>query len=217
MVKRVFVEAVKQEIIQEYTKNMFCTIAFLSRKHSCSPGMIRNLLTSKKIDIRGQAEAQRKIDDITENDIIRFWSKVNKGKSDDCWNWLASNKGGYGTFCFRNKQISAHRFSFVITHGDIIGDKHVLHTCDTPSCCNPKHLFLGTHLDNMEDRNVKGRAKGGSLKGEKNKRSRFKTEDILNIRKMAKEGYKQKHIAKEYNTAQAVISNIVNKKYWKHI
>jgi hypothetical protein len=86
----------------------------------------------------------------------RFWAKVQK--SDGCWEWLAcKTRTGYGHFAINGRYMSAHRTSWLMCNGDP-GDKHVLHTCDNPGCVNPAHLFLGTHADNMRDREQKGRA-----------------------------------------------------------
>lgn len=216
MVKRVFVEEIKQEIIQEYTKDVFCTIASLSRKYSCSRGMIRNLLISKKIDIRGQAEAQIKENVITEKDLKRFWKKVDVQGLDDCWEWQASQASGYGVFGFRKRRFPSHRFSYLVSHGDI-GELHVLHSCDNPLCCNPKHLFLGSHQENMTDRNKKGRASGGSLKGEESPNAKFTNNIVLKMRELYANGIKQDAIARKFNTSQTVVSGIVSRKYWKHI
>jgi DNA-binding MarR family transcriptional regulator len=69
----------------------------------------------------------------------------------------------------------------------------------------------------MEDRNIKGRAKGGSLKGEQNPLSRFTEKQIKTMRRLYLNNMKQKDIAKQFNTTQPVVSAIINKKYWKHI
>jgi hypothetical protein len=79
---------------------------------------------------------------------------------DGCWIWIKSkDEDGYGNAWHEGKKIAAHRLSFKLNVGDIPKGMFVCHTCDTPSCINPEHLFLGTPKDNTKDMINKGRAK----------------------------------------------------------
>lgn len=75
-----------------------------------------------------------------------------------CWLWLGSPNGtGYGRIYIHGKPVMAHRLSYQIKHGSIPAGKIVCHKCDTPSCINPDHLFMGTHKDNSRDMVAKKR------------------------------------------------------------
>lgn len=90
----------------------------------------------------------------------RFWEKVKKASNDECWLWLGGKTyGGYGVIGSggRHGLIRAHRLSWEIANSKIPEGLWVLHKCDNPPCVNPKHLFLGTQSDNMNDCIAKGR------------------------------------------------------------
>lgn len=107
----------------------------------------------------------------------RFWEKVEKTE-DGCWLWMFSlNKKGYGKYSIKNGWMFAHRFVWEITYGPIPDGMFVLHECDTPACCRPDHLFLGTHQDNMTDRAAKGRGLG-----EKNQNTKLTDAQVATIR-----------------------------------
>ena len=89
--------------------------------------------------------------------IDRFWEKVDK--SSECWNWLGVKSKGYGQIKVNGKHRYAHRISWDLHYGVYLGNLDILHSCDNPSCVNPKHLSLGTHKENMADRDKKGRWK----------------------------------------------------------
>lgn len=75
-----------------------------------------------------------------------------------CWLWLLScNDRGYGLLQAGGYRGYAHRFSYSTFKGTIPTGLDVCHTCDTPSCVNPAHLFLGTRSENMRDCMIKRR------------------------------------------------------------
>ena len=88
----------------------------------------------------------------------RFWEKVDIRAWNDCWPWTAgSNDRGYGQLWLEGGMVAAHRLAYKLSYDDYNYKLDVLHTCDTPRCCNPGHLFQGTDVDNMQDAINKGR------------------------------------------------------------
>jgi HNH endonuclease len=152
--------------------------------------------------------------DYTPKDIKRFWSKVNRQGDDDCWEWKASlTGGGYGRFRFPGCHKLSHRLSWEFTNGAIPDCLDVLHECDNRKCVNPKHLFLGTHQDNMKDRDRKGRT--ARQKGEKRGQHKLTVEQVEEIRqRYASGGISQRQLAREYGIVQQHVSGIVNHRFW---
>ena len=89
----------------------------------------------------------------------RFWQKVDKGADDVCWVWKGWRyPSGYGHFQIGVlKKETAHRMAYKLSYPDFDPNLDVCHRCDNPPCCNPKHLWQGTHKENMADMRAKGR------------------------------------------------------------
>lgn len=122
--------------------------------------------------------------------------EVNGPLSTPCWLWQKSTKwGGYGQMWFEGKIWLTHRLSWFLHYGEIPTTSWVLHKCDRPSCCNPKHLFLGTAQDNNIDCYIKDR----------NPNKKITCEQIANIKMMNEQGFKYAHIAKTYNISPGYI------------
>lgn len=89
--------------------------------------------------------------------VVAFWDFVEK--TPHCWFWIgAKRRRGYGNFWDGRRMVSAHGFSWEITHRKAVpAGLEVMHSCDHPSCVRPDHLSVGTRSDNMRDASTKGR------------------------------------------------------------
>lgn len=133
-----------------------------------------------------------------------------------CLEWTASRTSkGYGRLNVDLHPRSSHRLSWEVFYGDIPEGKQVLHRCDNPPCINPLHLFLGTNLDNSNDKVSKGRQP--FLKGELNGASKLTEELIILCRKLHSEGRSQNSLAKQFGVHQASMWRAMTGKSWKHI
>jgi len=154
--------------------------------------------------------------------VTRFWARVNQSAgANACWPWIKSKRGsnGYGAVYFRRKYLSAHRVVWVITIGRIPDGLHVLHRCDTPICCNPAHLFLGTHLDNMRDMTLKNRFIRPPPKptGIANNMSKLTPTQVLKIRERAAYGETHARIARDYGVSRRCVGHIIRRDTWGHL
>ena len=147
------------------------------------------------------------------------WFMTGVCKTESCWNWnKAKNSDGYGSIGRSvngvPESISAHRESWVLHNGEIPDGMHVLHKCDNPSCVNPDHLWLGTHQDNMADRNSKGRT--SRMLGDKNPATKL-NEVRVKIIRSAHPMVSGRELARRFNVTPALIYAIKSRKIWKHV
>jgi hypothetical protein len=141
------------------------------------------------------------------------WDYVDKKES--CWLWTGGlNWDGYGQYAKNGVMHRAHRYIWEITKNKMIGNKIVMHICDTPNCVNPDHLVLGTHADNVADKIKKNR----QAKGEKCPISILTESQVIEIRKKYK--YRvctYKMLADEYGVCKDTIQKAVRKINWGHV
>ena len=132
-----------------------------------------------------------------------------------CILWTgAKGPKGYGQMMSRYADVEnkAHRLAYVFAFGEIPVGLHVLHRCDTPSCVNPEHLFLGTNKDNVDDKVSKGR----SMPGEQCPVSKLKDHEVAIIKRRLLCGDTLRAIAGDFNVHHATIFYI-SKGGWRHI
>lgn len=161
--------------------------------------------------------------------LERWWAKVDCRAPEECWPWTAARfEGGYGAFRLGNRQLKAHRFGYSALIGEIPVGIYVLHSCDNPPCCNPRHWFLGTHRDNALDRERKGRGryrtvgpltyvKPGRARGERSGQARLTDGKVRLIRKRYSMGESQQSIADNIGVSQGAVSCVIRGSTWGHV
>lgn len=141
------------------------------------------------------------------NDIEWILDRLKRGiiinPTTGCWEWQGlKTPNAYGKFRIGKHHVSAHRMMWECVYGETQG-LWVLHKCDNPCCINPDHLFLGTHMDNMQDRTIKNRA-GVKL-------------NVKAVRDIRTSKLSPKELAKKYKVTVSSIYAIFKRRSWKHV
>ena len=146
----------------------------------------------------------------------RFWSKVDSsGGPDACWPWLAGKIEEYGVFWLDGGMQVASRVAYRIATGCDPEELCVRHSCDNPPCCNPKHLLLGAHADNMADKVTRNRT--SRLSGEANGNAKLTYENAAIIRSRYIEGSRidgGRALARDFNVDPKTIRLVLNNETW---
>ena len=125
---------------------------------------------------------------LSDADARRLWKYIAVRDPHECWLWQGyQDPSGHGQIkCFgrQGQSYKAHRVAYTVAYGPIPEGLVVRHRCDTPACCNPNHLVLGTHADNVRDRVARGR----SAVGPRNGRAKLTPEQVATIRERLTSG-----------------------------
>jgi len=167
-----------------------------------------------------------------------FWRRVAISDPTACWLFLGarSNQYGHCTIHWNGKPRLVHRVAYQLSSGLTLDDARrlrpdsivVLHTCDTPACCNPQHLRLGTQGDNIRDASAKRRLLFGDAnpsrrfpervaRGQAIGTSKLTPANIRAIRRRSERGDTQAAIARDYGLAISTVQRIIYRITWKHI
>lgn len=142
----------------------------------------------------------------------RLWRRVDRsGGPDACWPWTGwRDADGYGRISLGGRNaghIGTHRAALQTAIGPLADNMFACHRCDNPPCCNPAHLFAGTHADNVRDSASKGRAHGAL--GADHHRSKLHAH-IAAIVTRLDAGEPKAAIARSYGVAKCAIQAIAS-------
>jgi hypothetical protein len=141
----------------------------------------------------------------------RFWDKVDIGEPDACWRWKATiSRYGYGVFNCEGRRVLAHRFAYTIAVGPIPKGMVLLHSCDTRSCTNTRHLRPGTQTENMADKVKRGR----HLKGVQMANAKLDDTKVAHIRSSSETNAT---LARLYNVSPGLVSAIRLGHKWREV
>src|SRR4029434_743848 len=169
--------------------------------------------------------------ELTSRDIYRFWSKVDRRRSNQCWPWIGGSKHRFGYGIFRLKagyQTTASRIACFLEHGSPPEDKpHAIHNCDNPVCCNPAHLRWGSPKDNTADAIDHGRhsppPRNASYRtpnprrGEASTQAKLADDLVRESWRLHFDGKKATEIAEAVGRSVAVVYDVARGRSWRHL
>ena len=146
---------------------------------------------------------------------VRVWARIDRsGGPDACWPWTgARNRKGYGLMRENGKTCLATHLVYELDRGHPPEYPCVLHTCDNTPCANPRHLWAGTNLDNIRDKERKGR--GNQPHGERHPRAKLTVRRVHYIRSQARAGRSACSLAQQLEVHPSTVGRVISGVRWK--
>lgn len=145
------------------------------------------------------------------NDPVDVFKLISMTGPDECWAWNGSWGGRSRErrpyFQAGGVRTMAYRVVWKLVSGaDIPPGQMILHSCDNGGhpigCCNPRHMSLGTHQQNMDDMTTR-------------ERHGLPRTAVTAIRRLLDRGDTQQAIADLYGVSRETISAIATHRVYK--
>ncbi len=145
----------------------------------------------------------------------RLLKRTRREASTGCLIWMGAKlPRGYGKMAYQGRPLLAHRVVWEDANGPIPAGMCVCHRCDTPSCVELGHLFLGTKRVNTQDMIRKRRSKCVGLRGEQNPAAKM-TPSL--VRRLRSDPRPATAIQCEYPVSIDVLWKIRRREAWTHV
>jgi len=149
-----------------------------------------------------------------------LYQKVNEPLPDECLIWpYQVDRDGYGRLRIpleiagKRIKVAAHRLAFKFVNG-YWPVPNGLHSCDNPSCFNPKHISEGDNRKNQQEKAERGR----SIRGTQQWEAKLNDDLVRQIRsEYAPERGKYRKLGEKYGVCGRTIMLVVSRKLWKHV
>ena len=142
-----------------------------------------------------------------------------------CELWTgAKSGGGYGSARFKGRMRAVHRLIAEHYHGQPPAEQphnrrcpraQVNHICGNSACINPAHLYWGTQVDNVRDREAAGT--GNHARGEAHPRAKLTDLRVRLARRLVARGAPIAHLARWFGVNETVLGNAVKRRTWRHV
>lgn len=189
------------------------SVAAIGRRFGFTGKPVRRILREAGVALRLHG-ARTRTDEEIRACLLRNYIETESG----CWEWQASrSRKGYGTMGRDGKSVLAHRVSMEILGGQVPGELQVCHHCDNPPCINPRHLFVGTNADNVQDKMGKGRHVTNPLVGSNCPWATLDEPTVLSIYEMAWRDVSQEEVARRFRVSRSKVDKIKHGATWSHV
>jgi hypothetical protein len=170
--------------------------------------------------------------ELSEADRARFLAKVARRQPSECWLYTGSKfRDGYGQFSAKvhnvKRNLRSNKVAYYIANGPIPDGMDVCHSCDNRPCCNPGHLWLGTHKQNNDDKVAKRRQASGEALGSRIKErclrgtavphSKLDPKKVREIRSRVGDGEQVAAVARKFGVTPPAIWSLLRGKSWSHV